>query len=119
MSFSCKSCPQAADGPFYTIPEECITCASPHEAAPDLLGWHIEQREGKSEESHCLFKKQPTTAQELDDALNAMKASCIDNLRYGGRDPHILHLMEARGLRHLCDHPVRWWHRLAALLRRR
>ena len=107
MAFDCRSCPRASEGDFYTEPENCLFCASPHEAAPELIGWH---EEGGHE--HCLFKKQPATPQELEDAMKAMHASCIDNLRYRGRDPKILRLLEDRGLCRQCDHPLRWWQRL-------
>jgi hypothetical protein len=97
------------------MPEECLFCAAPHEAAPDLLGWH---KDKTSDSTHCLFKKQPVSRQEIADALDAMNASCIENLRYGGRDPRILELLEAMGLRRLCDHPVRWWQRLGHWFRK-
>lgn len=116
MPSECRTCPRAADGPFYTVPQDCLFCEAPHGVAPNLLGWHVE--EGPSGGKHCLFKKQPSTPEELEEALAAMHASCINNLLYRGRDAAILKLLERRGLRHLCDHPLpRWWQRLGAWFR--
>jgi hypothetical protein len=110
---SCSgSSPRAAEGDFYTIPENCITCGGPHVEAPTLLDWH--EKGADSTYTHCIFNRQPTTPEELEAAIRAMKASCVNNLRYRGRDMQILKLMEARGLRSQCDHPIRWWQRLAS-----
>jgi hypothetical protein len=110
MSRCGKSCEVASRGSFYTVPEHCITCAGPHVAAPDLLGWHEENEEGGT--PHCLVRRQPVTAQDLEHALQAMHDSCVSNIRYRGRNLEILRLLESRGLRSQCDFPLRWWNRL-------
>ncbi len=107
---SCRSCPQAAEGPFYTIADHCLFCEAPHQVAPELLGWH--QEPGPDGGKHCLVRRQPVTPEELENLLSAFAASCLENIRYRGRDPRILRLLRARGLRRICDHPLNGWTRL-------
>ena len=99
----CGSCPRAADGPFYTIPGNCLACMLPEHEAPALIGWH--ETSPPSGSGHCFFKKQPETPEELEAAFFVMHASCIANLRYRGRDPSILAALAACGLSAQCDHP--------------
>jgi len=80
-----KAHPQSAPGDFYVVNEECISCGAPHVVAPDLIGWAAG---GKHE--HCLWKKQPETRQELEQAFAAFEASCIACYRYAGNDPSIM-----------------------------
>lgn len=110
MSRCDKSCAQAAAGSFYTIPGHCITCGAPHVAAPHLVDWH-EEEESKGVE-HCLIRRQPVTAPDLESMIQAMGDTCISNIRYRGRNVEILKLLESRGLRSQCDFPLRWWDKL-------
>jgi len=41
-----------------------------------------------------------------------MNSSCVANVRNRGRNLQILRLLESRGLRGQCDHPLRWWNKL-------
>ncbi len=107
MSHCRKSCPQAATGSFYTVPDACIVCAAPHVAAPDLVGWHEDGESGWGE--HCLIRRQPVTVQDLESMIRAMDHTCISNIRYRGRNVEILRHLESRGLRSQCDFPLRWW----------
>jgi hypothetical protein len=52
---------------------------------------------------HCYFRKQPTSPQELDQAISAMAVSCVEALRYAGDDPAMLKRLEDTGMRHRCD----------------
>lgn len=89
--------PENSAGPFYVDDGYCIFCAAPHAEAPTLIGWI------KDGPHHCIFRKQPETADEIDQALNAMCVSCVCALRYSGDDPNILERLKARGMSHLCD----------------
>jgi hypothetical protein len=110
MSRCDKSCARAAAGSFYTVPGHCITCGSPHVAAPDLVGWHEEEHPDWA--FHCIIRRQPATAQDLESMIRAMDYTCISNIRYRGRNVEILTLLESRGLRSQCDFPLRWWEKL-------
>lgn len=101
------NCPRAVPGPFYTLREDCLICEAPHEKAPSLMATHDDKAAGCS--THGFFKKQPETAPEVDEALDALGASCIEGLRYGGKDREIPLKPRARGPNRLRDHPIRGW----------
>jgi hypothetical protein len=88
-----KAHPQSAPGDFYVINDECITCGAPHAVAPALIGWATDGS------SHCIWKKQPETPDEMEQAFNAFGASCVGCYRYAGSDPAV---MERIGLE-FCD----------------
>jgi hypothetical protein len=71
----------------------CISCGVPHALAPDLVGWTDEQQ------NQCIWKKQPGTQKELDQAVAVLNAQELDCHRYAGSDPAIL----KRISRDLCD----------------
>ncbi|MDA0204502.1 MAG: hypothetical protein O3A53_07285 [Acidobacteria bacterium] len=75
--------PESAPGDFYVINDECIICGAPHEVAPDLIAW----TEGASS---CIWKKQPATPEELEQAISVIGAACCDSHRYAGSDPEIM-----------------------------
>jgi hypothetical protein len=58
-------------------------------------GWAV-----NSEYEHCIWKKQPETREELEQAFAAFDASCISCYRYAGSDPEII----SRIGRESCDH---------------
>ncbi len=95
-----KPHPLNAAGPFYSIADGCITCLAPQCAAPNLIGLYDE---GTNARSHCFFKKQPQTQEEVEEAISAMAVSCVENLRYAGNDPVILNSLCEMGYRRLCD----------------
>jgi hypothetical protein len=80
-----KSHPQSAPGDFYVVNGECISCGAPHAVAPDLIGWAAD-----SEYEHCIWKKQPETQQEMEQAFDAFAASCISCYRYAGTDRGVM-----------------------------
>lgn len=92
--------PENSIGDFYVENQVCITCGAPEAEAPDLI------EHSKLEYGHCYFKKQPTTADELDRAINAMQVSCIAGIRYGGKDKAILKRLCDLGLEAECDYKL-------------
>jgi len=91
-----------AAGLFYSVKDCCIICLAPQSEAPELIGLY-EDPSGTNRLSHCFFKKQPETPNEVDNAIRAMWVSCVENLRYAGDDPAILERLCEMGLRDLCD----------------
>ena len=51
--------PTSAPGDFYVENRCCVSCGVPQVVAPDLVGW--ENNGG----SHCYWKKQPETPDEM------------------------------------------------------
>jgi hypothetical protein len=80
-----KAHPQSAPGDFYVVNDECITCGAPHAVAPDLIGWAK-----NVEYEHCIWKKQPQTPEEFEQAFAAFDASEVGCYRYAGDDPKIM-----------------------------
>ena len=76
-----------APGPFYVGDGECITCLAPEHAAPDLIGFD-------EEANHCFFKKQPSTSEEYEHAMQAVWVSCCAAVRYSSDDPEVLYQIE-------------------------
>ena len=69
--------PKNAPGDFYIELDCCITCGVMHAEAPSLFGWDTSN-------SHCYVAKQPGTACELDQMIDAFMCSDVNCLRYGG-----------------------------------
>jgi hypothetical protein len=86
---------QNADGPFYVVNGECISCGAPEMLAPDLMS-HDSQ-------GHCFFIRQPTTPEESNDAIAGTWASCCGALRYGGENRETLIRLAELGLAEQCD----------------
>ncbi len=93
--------PENSKGDFYVENQVCITCGAPEAEAPDLI------EHSKLEYGHCYFKKQPTTADELDRAISAMQVSCIAGIRYGGKDQAILKRLSDLNLQAECDYTLK------------
>ena len=83
-----------------------MICCAPEHAAPDLMGF-FEDSSGRHEQSHCYFKRQPQSAVELDQAVEAIRVSCCGALRYAGRIHEVLAKLRALGLEERCDYPER------------
>jgi hypothetical protein len=75
----------------------CLICCVPEAEAPDLIGFY-EDPSGGHGNSHCYFKKQPETPEELERAVDAMSVACCGAYRYGGNDPDILRRLRQRGI---------------------
>ena len=85
--------PKNAAGPFYVVNDECIICRAPESVAPDLIGFH-EDASGDVKRSHCFFKKQPETSEEIDRAVSAVSANCCGSYRYAGSDEAVKEKLE-------------------------
>lgn len=90
--------PKNAPGPFYVEDDVCLACEAPHAEAPDLMA-HDDGKGGY----HCYFKKQPSTAEEVERAVWACSVSCIGAVRYAGDDPVILEQFRKLSSENACD----------------
>ncbi|HZV87601.1 MAG TPA: hypothetical protein VFF95_08650 [Candidatus Binatus sp.] len=72
----------------------CISCGVPHVVAPNLMGWTGDKM------SHCVWKKQPETPEELHQAIAVLEVQELGCHRYAGDDPAILKRISAA----YCDH---------------
>jgi hypothetical protein len=86
--------PESAPGAFYVEKDLCITCRAPESVAPDLIGFYEDPSGTKS---HCYFKKQPKTPQELDRAIKAVQVSCCGAYHYAGADPSVKEKLRLAG----------------------
>lgn len=75
--------PESAPGDFFVVNHECTACGAPHAVAPDLIGWS----EGGD---HFIWKKQPETPEEWEQAYAAFAVSCVEAYRYAGADPTVV-----------------------------
>ena len=98
-----KPHPKNAPGDFYVVNQDCISCGAPHEVAPELMSWHNEE--------HCYFGKQPESQDEVNQAIRAIAASCVDCLRYAGNDESILQKLNDIFEESQCDYPIPISHR--------
>jgi hypothetical protein len=81
--------PENAPGDFYVMQGCCLQCGAPQAAAPDLIAFS-DDRQDDNTVVHCYFKRQPVTAAEVDQSIEAMRVSCIEALRYSGSDADIV-----------------------------
>lgn len=91
--------PDNVAGDFYVECDACISCEAPYHEAPDLMG-----RPGSSANNiGCFFRKQPTTPEEFDRACWAVIVSCVEAVRYAGKDPEIRRRLYNSGAYFSCD----------------
>lgn len=98
--------PDNAPGPFYVAKHHCIICALPNQTAPRNMAWSDlshRRSDGCEIPSHCRVLKQPTTAEEDEEMIQALITSCVEAIRYRGKDPGILKRLRAEGKAHLAD----------------
>lgn len=88
--------PMSAPGDFYVENHCCLSCGVPQAVAPDLIGWSDEGM------THCYWKKQPETPQEMRQAFAIFDGQELGCHRYAGADAEI----QARVGRENCDNPV-------------
>jgi hypothetical protein len=86
---------QNADGPFYVVNGECISCGAPEMHAPTLMSHDTH--------GHCFFARQPTSADETNEAIKSTWASCCGALRYSGTHRETLIRLAELGLAQQCD----------------
>jgi hypothetical protein len=80
-------------GDFYAEQDCCLRCGVPQHVAPDLVGW------SESGVGDCVWKKQPATPQEFEQAIKVLQVQELTCHRYAGNDPAILGRLD----RELCD----------------
>ena len=88
--------PENAAGPFYVQHDLCIMCRAPESVASDLIGFY-EDPSGSNIRSHCYFKKQPKTPEEIDRAVKAVWANCCGCYRYAGSDAEVKEKLREAG----------------------
>jgi len=90
--------PQSAPGDFYVVNNECVSYGAPHAVAPELIGCAE-----NVDRTHCIWKRQPQTDQEIEDALGVISVSEVGCHRYAGDDQRII---DRLGWEY-CDSPLR------------
>lgn len=90
--------PKNVPGDFYVQNNHCITCEAPYHEAPDLMA---HDKEGSY--PHCYFKKQPETPEEVERAISACQVSCVQAVRYAGKNPKILKRFQELDAADSCD----------------
>ena len=95
----------AAPGAFYVVKDWCILCAAPVDTAPSNITWSKEMRTSNcgSCPDHCRVERQPQTAEEVAEVINAACYSCVAAIRYCGTDPDIIRTFKEKGHGWLCD----------------
>jgi hypothetical protein len=91
--------PLNVDGDFYVEDNGCMACAAPEAEAPDLMAFVEKPGVGW----HCYFKKQPSTPDEIERAVMAIRVGCCAAVRYCGDDPMILLHLANAGVADACD----------------
>jgi hypothetical protein len=84
-----------ADGPFYVVNGDCMSCGAPEMHAPELMS--------HDSHGHCFFTRQPASLHETDEAIESTWSSCCGALRYGGTDDGVLIRLAELGLAEQCD----------------
>lgn len=77
-----KPHPESAPGDFYVVHNECLSCGMPHHVAPVLITQD-------SSDCRCIWRKQPTPASELEQAVAVLETQDLGCHRYAGTDPAI------------------------------
>jgi hypothetical protein len=90
--------PKNAPGDFYVQNEHCMACEAPHGEAPDLMA-----HDDEGGYSHCYFKRQPETPDEVERAVMACYVSCVRAVRYAGKNTKILKWFQELGSLDSCD----------------
>jgi hypothetical protein len=88
--------PKNVPGPFYVQDGGCTACEAACHEARSLV---VLDPEGYS----CYFRRQPETPQEVEQAIGASLACCVDVVRYSGVDPVILARFRELGHIETCD----------------
>ncbi len=89
------------DGPFY-VSDQCIICASPLQTAPENFAWDCPTGCTDCPNS-CYVKRQPENDAELNNMIEAVLHSEVQNIRYCGTDPEVLWRLRASGSVSVCD----------------
>src|SRR5258708_4921275 len=79
-------------GEFYVASDMCIACRAPEHVAQKLVGFYDDT---SGPNSHCYFRKQPETEQEIAEAIKAVSVNCCGSYHYSGSDPRIKEILRA------------------------
>ena len=88
--------PLNCDGAFYVENQCCITCDLPRTLAPDMFKY-------TDAKDHCYVYKQPTTDDELQRMIAAMKGAEVLCVRCRSRENALLQILKDKGLAEQCD----------------
>lgn len=94
-----KPHPENTPGDFYVEDGCCIACGVPEDAAPETFGW-------ASDGHHCVVKRQPVSARDIDRMLVAICSAEADCIRYRGTDDEIARRIAESGHADLLDRPA-------------
>jgi hypothetical protein len=94
-----------APGDFYVEKDMCISCGTPQSGAPDLIEFSEDDSAPGGRLGQCYFKKQPSTPQELDRAIEALRLSCCGAYRYAGNDSAVKEKLCRLNSADTIDHP--------------
>jgi hypothetical protein len=87
--------PLNAPGDFYVEDGCCTSCALPFTEAPGHFKY--------DESDHCYVCKQPSSATDEDNMINAVSVSEVGCIRYAGSDLEILRKLVSVNAREQCD----------------
>lgn len=104
--------PENIPGDFYVEDQCCTMCAIPFTVAPALFG-------ATADKSHCFVKKQPSTAVELDQMVNAIESAELNCIRYGGSNRTIQVRLVQSADDSICDSLPQDLQKISANLERR
>ncbi len=105
-----KRHPLNANGDFFVEYDTCLACDAPYSEAPELMAY--------DENWHCYFKRQPQTPDEVEHAINAVRVSCVEAVRYEGNDPEILRRIQAMPCSSRIEKPKTFWEKFSSLLKK-
>jgi hypothetical protein len=94
MSDPIRPHPKNAPGDFYVEDGCCMSCGVADATAPELFAW---------DDNHCFVARQPVTAREFENMLEAMRVAEVECVRYRGQAPDIVRSVVEYGQGHLLD----------------
>src|SRR5438093_13614350 len=89
--------PLSAVGDFYVERDCCTLCGVPRDVAPDLFSY---------DDTGCWVARQPADSAQEAKMVEVFARQDLRCIRYRGREPRILHALEAVGERRQCDQPL-------------
>lgn len=93
-------------GDFIVEDGVCMLCCLPESEAPELM---------ESDDLSCYFKRQPSNDVEINQAIEAVKVSCCEAVRYVDSDKKIVHrILIEEYTSHYCVPKATKWQLLSA-----
>lgn len=75
-----------------------MACGAPEAVAPTLMNSLDDP-----DSTHCYFRRQPETADETAQAIDAVLVSCCGAVRYGGSNERVIGALRRGGSARACD----------------